>query len=147
MKRLWINGRASEDREEWMEEVKAHCERCYDDKDETSQMQEERIQEQRHRGDCLEAGTGQKVQITVDRVLRARPKMMKNKANGPSDCWLAEMSQELPMESVYEIASWFEKKSTENVEPQRHGQFYVWYSSRSLMRSWRGEPEGFGLLL
>ena len=45
-KRLRINGRASEDREEWMVELKSHCERCYDDKDETSQMQEDRNQEQ-----------------------------------------------------------------------------------------------------
>ena len=29
-----------------MEEEKVHCERCHDDKDETSQMQEDRIQEQ-----------------------------------------------------------------------------------------------------
>ena len=49
MKRLWINGQASEDREEWMEKVNAHCERCHDDKDETSQMQEDRIQEQLQR--------------------------------------------------------------------------------------------------
>ena len=32
MKTLWVNGRASEDREEWMEEAKAHCERCSDDR-------------------------------------------------------------------------------------------------------------------
>ena len=36
MKRLWINGKASDDREERMEMVTAHCERCYDDKDETA---------------------------------------------------------------------------------------------------------------
>ena len=30
VKRLW-NGQASEDREEWMEEVKVHCARCHDD--------------------------------------------------------------------------------------------------------------------
>ena len=34
--KMWINGHASEDREEWMEELKAHCVRCHDDKDETS---------------------------------------------------------------------------------------------------------------
>ena len=38
VKKLWVNGRVSEDREEWLEEVKAHCERCFDDKDETSEM-------------------------------------------------------------------------------------------------------------
>ena len=31
--KLWVNGRASVDRDEWTE-VRAHCERCYDDKEE-----------------------------------------------------------------------------------------------------------------
>ena len=34
--KLWINGRASEERDEWTEEVRAHCERCYDHKSETT---------------------------------------------------------------------------------------------------------------
>ena len=42
VKKLWVAGRASEDSEEWMEEVKAHCEKWYDDKDETSEVQAER---------------------------------------------------------------------------------------------------------
>ena len=45
----WINGKVSENRDEWMEEVKTHCEGCHDNKDESSQVQEERIQEQRRR--------------------------------------------------------------------------------------------------
>ena len=65
VKRFSINGKASEDREESMQEVKAHCERCYD---------------------CSpESWSGRQVEITIDRVLRARGKMMKNKATGPSD--------------------------------------------------------------
>ena len=72
-------------------------------------MQGSRIQEKRRRGDCLEAWTGRKVEITVDRLLRARWKMMKNKANGPRDC-LTEMLQERPMESVFETTRWFEKR-------------------------------------
>ena len=101
VRRLW-NGRASEDREEWMEEVKVHCERCHDDKDETSQMQEDRIQ-QRRRGSGLEAWTGRMMEITVGKVLRARGNLMKNKGNGPSDCLLTEM---------YEVTHWFEKRVT-----------------------------------
>ena len=65
-----------------MEEVKAHRERCCDDKD--------GIQE-RHGEDCLEAWIGRKVEIT-DRVLRARGKMMKKKAG---DCLVTERLQEL----------------------------------------------------
>ena len=43
VEQFWVNGKASEDREEWMEEVRAHCERCYDGKDESSKVQGERI--------------------------------------------------------------------------------------------------------
>ena len=38
VKKLLVAGRASEDREAWMEEVEAHCERCDDDKGETSEV-------------------------------------------------------------------------------------------------------------
>ena len=48
-----MNGRASEDRDEWTEEVRAHCEKCHDDKTETSEVQAERIRYQRSRGDSL----------------------------------------------------------------------------------------------
>ena len=47
--KLWVKGRASEDRDEWTEEARAHCERCYDDKEETSEVQAERILSQRRR--------------------------------------------------------------------------------------------------
>ena len=77
--KLWINGRASEDRDEWNEEVKLHCEKCYDDKSETPEVQAERISEQRCRGDSVVAFQGRRVQITVNRVLRARGKMLKGK--------------------------------------------------------------------
>ena len=39
VKKLWVAGRASQDREEWREEVRAHYERGYDNKDETSEVQ------------------------------------------------------------------------------------------------------------
>ena len=35
---------------------------------------------------------------------------MKNKAKGPSDRLVTEMLQKLPMESVYEIIHWFQRK-------------------------------------
>ena len=79
------------DGEEWTEEVTALCERCHNDKDETSEVQAERIQEQRRRGDSLVAWRRRKVKITVDRVRQARGEMMKNKANSPSDCLVTEM--------------------------------------------------------
>ena len=45
--KLWVNGRASEDRDEF----RAHCQRCYDDKAETPDVQAERIRLQRVSGD------------------------------------------------------------------------------------------------
>ena len=68
VKKLWINGRACEDREEWMVEVGGHCERCCDDKDETSEVQAE-IREQRYGGDSLIARQGRKVHITIATAL------------------------------------------------------------------------------
>ena len=70
--KLWVAERAREDRDEWAEEVRAHCERCQDDMDETSEVQAERIREQRCGGDSLVALRGRMVDITIDRVLRAR---------------------------------------------------------------------------
>ena len=62
--KLWVNGRATEDREEWCEEVRLHCEKSYDDKSETSEKQVERIRVQRCRGDSAVASQGRRVQIT-----------------------------------------------------------------------------------
>ena len=59
VKKLWRAGRAIEDGEEWTEETRAYCERCYDDKDETAEVHAERIRDQRRRGD-----SGRRVEIT-----------------------------------------------------------------------------------
>ena len=111
----WVNGRATEDREEWCEEVRLHCEKCYDDKSETSEKQAERIRVQRCRGDSAVAIQGREVQITVNRVLRARGKMLRGKANGPADygpadCLVVEMLSRLPTEVIYEVTHWFQKR-------------------------------------
>ena len=108
--KLWINGRASENRDEWTEEVRAHCERCYDDITETSEVRAEKIQRQRTSGDHRVPFQEHRLQITVDKVFRARFKMMKNKANGPTDCLVTEMLQCLPTETVHEVTQWFEKR-------------------------------------
>ena len=50
MTKSWVNGRASEDRDEWTEEVKEHCEKCYDDIIETREVQAERVCHQRSQG-------------------------------------------------------------------------------------------------
>ena len=48
--------------------------------------------------------------ITNDMVLRARGKMIWNKANGPADCLVTETLQCLPMETVYEVTHCFENR-------------------------------------
>ena len=58
--KLWVNGRATEDRDEWIEEVRAHCEKCSDDKSETLEVQAERIRERRCRGDLRDRLTWSK---------------------------------------------------------------------------------------
>ena len=138
MKRLWINRQATEDREEWMEKRNAHCERCHDDKDETSQLQEDRIQQQRRPG--LEG------RLRLRSTKFSRLKMMEIKANGPSDCLLTEMCKNFPWNPFMKLPIGLRKGSQENVGRQRRGQFYVWYFSRSLMRSWRTTSDDLVLL-
>ena len=109
--KIWVIGRASEDRDEWTEEVGAHCEKCYDDKAETSEVQDERIRRQRASGDRRVALQGLRMMITVDEILRALP----------ADCLGTGMLQCLPTETVYEVASWT-SGFKENVAPQRRGK-------------------------
>ena len=108
--KLWINGRSSEYRDEWTEEASAHCKPCYDDKAETSEVQAERIRRKWVSGDRRTALQGRRIQITVDIVLCARGKMMRNKANGPAGCLVSEMLQCLPAEAIYEVAYWFDTR-------------------------------------
>ena len=81
--------------------------KCYDDKVETSDVQAERI------SDCLVDLQGTRRQITAERVLRARGKMMKNKANGLADCLVTEMLQCLPIETSAHVRQKMEPKSTD----------------------------------
>ena len=49
--KLWVNGCANEDGDEGAEDVRAHCERCHNDKAKTSEVQAERIRRRRVSGD------------------------------------------------------------------------------------------------
>ena len=136
--KLWVNGRASEDRDEWTQKVWAHCERCYDDKEDSPEVQAERILSQRRRGNHCVALQWRRVAITVDKVLRARGKMLRNKANGPADCPVTEMLRCLPTETVYEVAlTCSTSVSEESAVPRRRGKFYASSSSKSLTPSLR----------
>ena len=143
VKKLWINGRASEDRDERNEEVKIHSEKCFDDKSKIPEVQAERIREQRCRGDSVVAFQGRRVQITVDRVIRARGKILKGKSNGFADCFVVEMLSRLPTVVVYEVTHWFQKRFMGISRPLKPGVFYVWYLSRNRMRNWKKVFAGF----
>ena len=105
--KLWFNGGATEDREEWNEEVRLHCEKCYDDKSETPEVQAQSIREQRCRGDSVVAFQGRQV---VNRVLRARGKMLSGKSNGPANCLVVEMLSRLLTVVIYEVTHWFQRR-------------------------------------
>ena len=141
--KLWVDGRACEDRSEWVEEVRAHCERCCDDKEETSEVQAEGILGQRRRGDHCVPLQERRATITVDKVLRARGKMLPNKANGPADCLVSEMLQCLPTETVYEVAHWFDKLFRGECRARRRGKLYASCSSKKLTPSLRIAFAGF----
>ena len=104
----------SEDREEWMKEVLSHCERCHDDEVEPSWVQERRV-----RCDSREAWTEKRVEVTEDRALRAREKMMKNKADGLMDGLVSECMKS-------HIGSG--RGSEGSVRHQQRGGFTVWCS-------------------
>ena len=72
-------------------------------------MQAERIWRQKIGGDRRVALQGRRITITVDKVLQARGKMLRNKANAPADCLVTEMLQFLPTETEYEVAHRFDK--------------------------------------
>ena len=73
-------------------------------------MQAGWIRRQRVSGDLRVALQGRLIQITVDGVLRARGKLMRNKANGPADCLVTEMLRCSPNETENEVAYWFDKR-------------------------------------
>ena len=73
-------------------------------------MQAERIRRQRISGDRRVSLEGRRVTITVDKVLPALGKMLRNKANGLADCLVTEMLQCLPTETVYEVTHWFDQR-------------------------------------
>ena len=126
-----------EDREEWCDEVRLHFEKCYDDKSETSEKQTERIGVQECRDDSAVAFHCRRVLITVNRVLRARGKMLRGKSNGPADCLVVEMLSCQHTKVIFEVTHWFQKKFQRIAELQRLGAFCAWCSSRSMMQDWR----------
>ena len=100
-------------------------------------MQAERICHKRSRGESSIALQDRRTRSTVDRVLRARKKMMKNNANEPADCMVIEMLQCLPMEIVFEVTSVREKVQKRMLGSRGVEKFSPWYFSRSQRPSLR----------
>ena len=69
-----------------------------------------------------------KAEVTVDWVMRARGKNMKEKAHGPGDCLVSEILWELQMKIVYEITHWFGKRFRGECRARQLGRFFVWCS-------------------
>ena len=74
------------------------------------EVQAERFRRQRVSGDGRVAPQGCRIMIKVDKVLCARGKMLRIKANRPPDCPVTEMLWCLPTETVHEVAYWFDKR-------------------------------------
>ena len=51
-----------------MAELRAHCERCCDDEDKRTQMQEKRMQEHMEQATSREAWKGERVEVMVEQV-------------------------------------------------------------------------------
>ena len=102
-------------------------------------VQAERIRRQRISGDRRVSLEGRRVTITVDKVLPALGKMLRNKANGLADCLVTEMLQCLPTETVYVGST---SGSKENAVPLRRGSFYALCSSKRAKPQARKGPSG-----
>ena len=119
--KLWVNGRANEGRDEWREEVRAHCERCNDDKEETSEVQAERILSQRRRRDPCVALQG------VGKCSGTKP--MDQPIAGWRKCCNVSRRR---LVTRWQTGS--TSVSEESVVPWRRGRFYASCSSK---KTWR----------
>ena len=85
-------------------------EEVYTDHEETREVQENRIEYFKKKGDQQFTVDGRKAEITVDLVLQARAKIADNKVNGPEDTVVCEMMKQLPLEKIYTITKCFQER-------------------------------------
>ena len=69
---LYVNGNFTEGGEEWQRELQRHCEEVYTDQKETREVQEQRIEYFKKKGDQQFTDDGRGAEITIDMVLQAR---------------------------------------------------------------------------
>ena len=82
----------------------------YTDKEETNEIQEDRIEYFWKEGNQQFTEEGRNAEITVDLVLQARAKLSKNEVNGPEDAIVSEMIKKLPMEKIHTFARCFQER-------------------------------------
>ena len=80
---LYVKGSFTEDREEWQKELQRHCEEVHTDLEETREVQENRIESFKKRGDQQFTLDGRNAEVTVDLVLQARAKMSGRSSSCP----------------------------------------------------------------
>ena len=102
MKELYVEGNIAEDRAVWSDEQQSHCEEVYDDREETAEMQNERIMKFKTSVNKRFTEDGRRAESTVDVVRRTRAKMAEERVK-----WVGrpKPSQRcsLPQEKVHDI--------------------------------------------
>ena len=108
---LYVTGNFTEDREERQRELQRHCEEVYTDQEETREVEENRLEFFKKKGDQQFTVERRNAEITVGLVLQARANM-SDKVNGPKDAVVSEMIKQLPkrrslqLQGVSKNASW-----------------------------------------
>ena len=82
----------------------------YTDQEETKEVQENRVEYFKNKGDCQFTVEGRDEEITVDLVLQARAKMSDNKVNGPDDAIVSEMIKQWPLEKINTVTMCFQER-------------------------------------
>ena len=72
----------------------------YTDQDETKEVQENRIEYFKKKGEQQLTKEGRTAEITVDLMLQARAKMSNNKVNGLEDAIVSEWIKHLPLGTI-----------------------------------------------
>ena len=88
----------TEDREEWQKGLQKHCEEASTDQKETQEVQEDRIEHIKKKGDQQFTVLRRTAEITVDLVLQARAKMSDNKVNRRGGVIVRETIKQLSLE-------------------------------------------------
>ena len=98
------------------ESHRGDSEEVYTDQEEIREIQENRIDYFKKKGDQQFTDDGRKAEITVDLRLQARAKMSENKVNGPEDAVVSEMIKQLALEKIYTITKCFQECFMDQME-------------------------------